>query len=161
MFLSPSDLWIASMEPNDLLNEIRLGLSYAELVHNFGINGDGNCGYDVTLKSGFGQPYFFNLWMLQSLGYVPVDTANNIFTEGVETTYFGYDSFANDSAPDWATSANRPVYAALNMYRGSGGNPQCGPVSAVYSRRYVSTDAIAAPVDTVITIVTVTFLFIT
>ena len=28
--------------------------------------------------------------------------------------------------PDFPTAAQRPMYSALNMYRASGGNPQCG-----------------------------------
>lgn len=34
------------------------------------------------------------------------------------------------------------------MYRGSGGNPQCGKVSAVLSRTYLQDQILAAPVDT-------------
>jgi hypothetical protein len=34
------------------------------------------------------------------------------------------------------------------MSRGSGGNPQCGPISAVFSRTYVSDRVLGAPVDT-------------
>jgi hypothetical protein len=46
------------------------------------------------------------------------------------------------------TSADRPVYGALNMYRIAAGNPQCGPVAAILSRTYIGDQAIAAPVDT-------------
>lgn len=55
---------------------------------------------------------------------MPVDPVNNVFTEWSETNLFGFPAFANVSAPDMATAESRPFYAALNMYRGSGGNPQ-------------------------------------
>jgi hypothetical protein len=83
---------------------------------------------------GMNADIFYNQWQLQALGLVPVDDANNKFTEWSETVLFGFPPFANVSAPDNSTSTDRPYYAALNMYRGSGGNPQCGPVSAVLSR---------------------------
>eukprot|EP00730_Choanoeca_flexa_P011813 TRINITY_DN2822_c0_g1_i1.p1 TRINITY_DN2822_c0_g1~~TRINITY_DN2822_c0_g1_i1.p1 ORF type:complete len:494 (+),score=97.98 TRINITY_DN2822_c0_g1_i1:40-1521(+) len=136
------------LSASQLLQRLESELSVAELVHNFGLEGDGNCGMDVTLDSGPGQPYFFNQWMLQTLGYVPVDGANNIFTESSETRFFHFPPFKNVSQPDWNTSASRPVYAAINMFRGSGGNPQCGPISAVYSRKYIDNQAIVAPIDT-------------
>lgn len=78
----------------------------------------------------------------------PVDAANNVFTEKSETTYFHYPPFANVSAPDEKTAADRPTYAALNMFRISGGNPQCGPISAVFSRQFVGSEVIASPLDT-------------
>ena len=43
----------------------------------------------------------------------------------------------NATVPTISGAADRPTYAALNIYRGSAGNPQCGPVSAIFSRRYV------------------------
>jgi hypothetical protein len=129
-------------------------LGAAELVHNFGEVNDpayeGNCGFDITTDDGLGPetPYFLNQWMLQSLGIVPVDGANNIFTEKSETEYFGYPPYKNVTNPDLATSTERPIYAALNMFRGAGANAQCGPIAAVFSREYVGTEAVAAPVDT-------------
>ena len=119
--------------------------------------------------------------------------------------YFDYPPFKNLSSPDIKTSTDRPVYAALNMYRcatlhtdsqfeshsqthnythanhshtrththayplayplslirkrhfslirtpfqrGSGGNPQCGPITAVLSGPFISDRILAAPVDT-------------
>jgi hypothetical protein len=59
---------------------------------------------DVTLDTGRNEPYFFNQWMLQSLGYVPVDGANNIFTEASETRFFHYPPYQNVSNPDFNTS---------------------------------------------------------
>lgn len=94
-----------------LLARLRDGLAAAEIVHNFGYPDDGNCGMDVSLENSAapGTPYFFNLWMLQALGLGPVDVANNPFTEAAETRFFGYTPFANVSAPDVSTAADRPV----------------------------------------------------
>ena len=129
-------------------------LGAAELVHNFGEVNDasyeGNCGFDITLDDGMGPktPYFMNQWLLQSLGKVPVDGANNIFTEKSETEYFHFPPFKNVTVPDVSTSGDRPTYAALNMYRGASANAQCGPIAAIFSREFVGNSAIAAPVDT-------------
>eukprot|EP00040_Diaphanoeca_grandis_P034216 m.211239 g.211239 ORF g.211239 m.211239 type:complete len:504 (-) comp33104_c4_seq14:15-1526(-) len=126
-------------------------VSAGELVHSFGdslASGLANCGFDLTVAMGLTAPEFYNQWQLQAKGLVPVDGANNMFTEWCETELFGFPPFANVSAPDLKTATDRPYYAALNMYRGSGGNPQCGPVSAVLSRRYVAEQILAAPVDT-------------
>ena len=90
--------------------------------------------------------------MLQALGYIPVDAAQNDFSEQCETGFFHFPPMAyvngTDDVPTVAGAADRPTYAALNMYRASGGNPQCGPVSAVLSRRFVRDRAVGAPVDT-------------
>ena len=138
------------LDADELLRRMEAELFAAELVHSFGVgNGkDGNCGMDVSLASGPNQPYFYNQWLLQALGFMPVDPAENTFAEGSETHFFGFAPFADVSAPDLNTSADRPVYAALNMYRIAAGNPQCGPVAAVLSRTYIGDEAIAAPVDT-------------
>ena len=100
---------------------------------------------DLTTRE---TPYFYNQWLLQALGIRPIDSAQNRFSEAAETSYFGFAPFGNISRPDVATATSRPVYSALNMYRNAAGNPQCGPVSAVFSRRYVGTQALGAPVDT-------------
>ena len=132
-----------------LLHRIEAELNAAELVHSFGdVGGTGNCGRDVDLATGVGEPYFYNQWLLQALDLLPVDPSQNVFSEAAETGFFGFKPFRNISAPDVETATSRPVYAALNMYRNSAGNPQCGPVSAVLSRRYVGSQALAAPVDT-------------
>ena len=132
-----------------LLHAMAVELDAAELVHSFGdVGGTGNCGQDVQLSTGVGEPYFYNQWLLQALHLLPVDRSQNIFSEAAETSFFGFTPFSNLSAPDVQTATNRPVYAALNMYRSASGNPQCGPVSAVLSRRYVGLQALAAPVDT-------------
>lgn len=142
------------LEPEELLRRLRAELQVAELVHNFGASADpakeGNCGLGVTLQpeKGPGAPYFYTGWMLQALGLIPVDVKNNVYTDAAERFFFGYPPFPNASCPDVATASQRPTYAALNMYRSSGGNPQCGPVSAVFSRRWVGSRAIAAPFDT-------------
>lgn len=145
--LAPSE-GLDTLSAEELLSRTQSALETAELVHNFGIATEGNCGLDVTLDSGVPAPYFYNQWVLQSLGIVPVDKDNNVFTEASETRFFGFPPFANVSQPDFNTSASRPVYAAINMYRSSAGNAQCGPVAAVLSRKYVGVNAIAAPIDT-------------
>ncbi|EDQ89097.1 uncharacterized protein MONBRDRAFT_37188 [Monosiga brevicollis MX1] len=132
----------------DILAGLIAGLDVAELVHNFGRYDDGNCGMDVTMKTGPGQPYFYNQWLLQALGFIPIDVANNVFPDESEVRFFGYVPFVNTSQPDVNTSADRPVYTGLNMFRGSLGNPQCGPISAVFKRSYLQGAALAAPIDT-------------
>ena len=57
--------------------------------------------------------------------------------ETSETQLFGFPPYKNVSEPDMATATDRVVYGAVNMYRGSGGNPQCGPVTAILSRSYL------------------------
>ena len=96
-------------------------ISVAEIVHSFG-DGDmntANCGYDLTIEMGQNVSIFYNQWQLQSLGFVPVDTENNQFTEWTETNIFGFPPFQNVSDPDLKTSSSRPFYGAVNMYRGS------------------------------------------
>lgn len=125
-------------------------LSAAELVHSFG-DGDAklaNCGFDLSVSMGEHSKVFYNQWQLQALGLVPVDAAGNVFTEWSEVNLFHFPEFRNDSSPDLSTASDRPFYAALNMYRGSGGNPQCGPVAAVLSRTFVANRILAAPFDT-------------
>jgi len=145
-----SNLYLLS--PTELHDMFFNELSVAELIHNFGhVNdGTGNCGMDVTIDPDLGPdaPYFYNQWELQALGLIPVDGDNNQFTEHTETSFFHFPPFENVSNPDMATSQDRPMYAALNMYRGSGGNPQCGPIAMVFNRSYIQDQILAAPMDT-------------
>ena len=139
--------WSAS----SLVSRFWAELGAAELVHSFGdplADADANCGFDLSIEQGAEAAEFYNQWQLQALAMVPVDAANNAFTEWSETNLFNYPPFANFSQPDLKTASDRPFYAALNMYRGSGGNPQCGPVSAVLSRRFLARQILAAPIDT-------------
>ena len=154
----PFQAWLAHFDdgsrlqdlpPTELMEQLIKELSIGELIHSFGTGAkDGNCGMDVSLDTGEDQPYFYNQWLLQALGLVPVDPDENRFAEGAETHFWGFPPFFNVSKPDVKTAADRPVYSALNMYRIAAGNPQCGPVAAVFSRRYVGSEAIASPVDT-------------
>ena len=61
------------LDADELLRRMEAELFAAELVHSFGVgNGkDGNCGMDVSLASGPNQPYFYNQWLLQALGFMP------------------------------------------------------------------------------------------
>ena len=139
--------WNAS----SLVSRFWAEIGAAELVHSFGdplADKDANCGFDLSIEQGAAAAEFWNQWQLQARGMVPVDGANNAFTEWTETHIFHYPPFKNVSQPDVATAADRPFYAAVNMYRGSGGNPQCGPVSVVLSRRYLAGQILGAPVDT-------------
>jgi hypothetical protein len=139
-----------SVPPNELFEMFWNEVSVAELVHSFG-DGDSttaNCGFDLSVAIGMQSDIFYNQWQLQSLGYVPIDVVNNQFMEWSETNLFGYPPFQNLSQPDLKTSTDRPVYAALNMYRSSGGNPQCGSIAAIFSRDYISNHILAAPLDT-------------
>jgi hypothetical protein len=122
----------------------------AELVHNFGdADEEANCGFDITLALAPDLDEFENQWLLQTSGEVPVDPVQNVFSEWSETVIFGFPPMANVSAPDGPTAADRPIYAAANMYRGSGGNPQCGGISAVFSRAYLGPSSLlVTPLDT-------------
>ena len=92
---------------------------------------------------------YCSLRLVRVVAKVPVDASNNRYTEWSETTIFNFPPFANASQPDLATATDRPLYAAANMFRGSGGNPQCGSVAAIFSRAYVSDDKLlASPLDT-------------
>ena len=134
--------------------------SLVEVVHNFGFPNipgasvEGNCGMDLVLEPNrdiaYNAKYFYNQWMLQVLGFIPVDSANNKYTEYSETTYFHYPPFQNASNPqaEEDIAINRPIYGAFNLYRASGGNPQCGPISAVFNRDYILDEAIISPLDT-------------
>lgn len=143
---------LASSSAEELLERMLQELEFAELVDNFGRpdEPEWNCGKSVTLdpERGPSAPYFYSQWMLQALEILPLDPANNVFLDAVETSIFGFPAFPNASQPDVETASSRPVYAGLNMYRASAGNPQCGPISAVISRRWVQADAVAAAVDT-------------
>src|SRR3989338_6729783 len=88
--LPAGETYLADLSASTQLELLVKGLESSELVHNFGSESEGNCGLDVTLYSGTTAPYFFNQWMLQVLRYVPIDAANNIYTEASETTYFGF-----------------------------------------------------------------------
>ena len=67
--------------------------------------------------------------------------------EKAETNIFGFKPFADVRAPDLATATDRPIYAALNFYRDSAANLQCGPVAAVLSKTYLGEKAGAFPVE--------------
>eukprot|EP00049_Salpingoeca_infusionum_P020096 m.363496 g.363496 ORF g.363496 m.363496 type:complete len:533 (-) comp22803_c0_seq1:28-1626(-) len=125
-------------------------IAIAELTHNFGEGAfkGANCGFDLTIDSAKRAKSFANQWVLQVDGEVPIDVSNNAFTEWAEVNLFKFPPFANVSQPDLKTALDRPLYAAVNMYKGSGGNPQCGPIAAVFSRQYLQQRILAAPVDT-------------
>lgn len=146
-----------TLSATTLFDKLMAELDAAELVHNFGhentLADEGNCGLDVTLEPGVGPgaSYFYNQWVLQALELAPLDVNNNVFVEATETSIFSFPAFARDpstAAPEVHRAADRPTYAALNMFRNSAGNPQCGPISAIFSRGYVGEQALAAPVDT-------------
>ncbi|CAE7355241.1 CNGA1 [Symbiodinium sp. CCMP2592] len=145
---------LQQLSPEELQVRLKQELGSAELVHNFGSTADprreGNCGLGVTLEPAKGPdaPYLYEGWMLQALHLIPLDVKNNVYTDAMEQHLFGYPPFADPSCPDVPTAAQRPMYSALNMYRASGGNPQCGPISAILSRKYVNGRAVAAPIDT-------------
>ena len=112
---------LQALTADELVSRLKAELDVAELVHAFGLHDDGNCGLDVTLDTGRDEPYFFNQWMLQALGYVPVDAANNIFTEASETRFFHYPAFKNASQPDFNTSGRHammgyPAYLTLHYF---------------------------------------------
>ena len=67
--------------------------------------------------------------------------------EKAETNIFGFKPFADVGAPDLTTATDRPIYAALNFYRDSAANLQCGPVAAVLSKAYLGESAVAFPVE--------------
>eukprot|EP01043_Picozoa_sp_COSAG02_P064649 COSAG02_NODE_9515_length_2190_cov_6.867527_2_plen_69_part_00 len=67
--------------------------------------------------------------------------------EKAETNIFGFKPFQDVGAPDLATATDRPIYAALNFYRDSAANLQCGPVAAVLSKTYIGENAVAFPVE--------------
>ena len=138
-----------------LLARVEAELASAELIHNFGnpippsnCAESLNCGFDLELQNMPAVPDFYNQWALHALGLVPTDPLNNAFTERAETNVFWCTPFENVSAPDVNASAGRPFHLALNLYRDSAGNLQCGPVAAVLPSQFVGTNAIAFPVDT-------------
>lgn len=144
------------LSPSELLERFWNEMSVSEIVHSFD-NPDHSCGRDITVEMAMTPDftYFYNQWLLQSLNYTVVDRGNDRITEDVESNYFGFPQFTNanfsptsDWRPDYNTSADRPIYAAINMYRASGGNPQCGAVTAVMSRAYLKDQFVGAPVDT-------------
>lgn len=149
--------YLRSLAPNSRLNNMSASelvssfwheISVAELVHSFGDANavSANCGFDLSVAMGVNTSIFYNQWELQALGLVPVDAVNNVFTEWSETNLFHFSPFRNVSQPDEETAKSRPFYVAVNMYRVSGGNPQCGPITAVLSRQYVGDKILAAPV---------------
>ena len=79
---------------------------------------------------------------------VPIDPGNNHNMEIAETNVFGFAPFKNVGAPDLTTAQDRPIYGALNQYRDSAANLQCGPIAAVLSKTHIGEAAIAFPVDT-------------
>ena len=72
---------------------------------------------------------------------------DRFWCERIEVNVFGYPPFRDPSQPDWRSTSDRPVWGALNIFRKALGNPVCGPVSAVLSRRYVGQHALVTPVD--------------
>jgi hypothetical protein len=147
---------LLKLSPSELLDRFWRELSVAEIVHSFENPGH-SCGNDMTVTMAM-EPhfdFFYNQWLLQTLNYAPVDRDNDMITEDVESNYFGFPQFQNANfspnatwIPDYNTSADRPFYAAINMYRASGGNPQCGAVTAVLSRAYLADQFVGAPFDT-------------
>ena len=119
-----SELW--KLTPIELADMFWKEISIAELVHNFGdgVSASANCGYDLDIEMGMLSKAFYNQWQLQAMGMTPTDEINNEFMEWSEVNLFTFPPFQNTSEPDMRTSTDRPFYAALNMYRSSGGNPQ-------------------------------------
>jgi hypothetical protein len=148
VFDDGSGLW--KMSASALASTFFDAVNVAELVHNFGdgVSDSANCGFDLTIALAAESDVFYNLWEQQALGITPVDSVNNEWTEKAETEFFGFPPFGDTSKPDMKTSASRPFYVAVDMYRTSGGNPQCGPVSAILSRSYIDDDILATPLDT-------------
>jgi hypothetical protein len=140
---------LSNLSAVDLLTRVEAELSAAELVHNFGFQYPRSCGVDVTIENVPHFPDFYNQWTIQTLGVVPVDAGNNRFMEKAETNLFGFAPFKDVGAPDLPTATDRPIYGALNFYRDSAANLQCGPVAAVLSKTYIGDNAVAFPVDTV------------
>ena len=139
---------LASLSPTALLDKVEGEMRTAELVHNFGFRYPRSCGVDVTIENVPDFPDFYNQWTIQALGVVPIDAGNNRFMEVAETNLFGFAPFKNASSPDLATATDRPIYGALNFYRDSAANLQCGPVAAVLSKEFLGERASAFPVDT-------------
>ena len=130
----------------ELLTRFEDELETAEVLHNFGAH-TALCGVDISLGSAPAFPQFFNQWIIQAIGAVPADPGNNRYMEQAETSIWGYAPMRDISSPDLATSIDRPVYGAINLYRNSVGNLQCGPVAAVFSNQYIGDRAVTFPVD--------------
>ena len=134
------------LDAAQLLARIREELDAAELVHNFGDNErKPYCGLDFTVEAGPSASWFYNLWELFLKGVVPVP--DPYWCERIEVNVFGYPPFRDPKQPDWPSASDRLVWGALNIFRKSLGNPVCGPVSAVLSRRQVGRHALVTPVD--------------
>jgi hypothetical protein len=138
---------LAALSGSELLGRFEAELDTVELVHNFGFPHPQSCGIDVTIASGPRAPDFYNQWVIQAAGIYPVDPNNNVFMEKTERDTFGFPPMADLGAPDLATAANRPVYAATNFYRDSAMNFQCGPVAAAFNREFIGAQALGFPVD--------------
>ena len=132
--------------PAALLASLELEFESAELVHNFGDNEDKPfCGLDMSVNAGPTAEWFYNLWELNLKGVIPPPDA--YWCEKIEVDIFGYPPFKDPAKPDWDTASDRMVWGALNIFRKSLGNPVCGPVSAVISRRHVGLNALVTPTD--------------
>ena len=141
---------LAELTGAQLLRRLDDELEAAELVHNFGFSHPQSCGVDVSMADGPRMPQFVNQWALQTPQFqlAPIDPGNNRGMEVTEVGTWGFTPFANISEPDLATAVDRPVYAALNLYRDSMANFQCGPVAAVFNREFVGSRAVGFPCDT-------------
>lgn len=135
-----------TLSSEELLTRFEEELGTAEVLHNFGVH-TALCGVDISLGSAPGFPQFFNQWIIQAIGAVSADPGNNRYMEQAETSIWGFPPMGDISSPDLATSTDRPVYGAINLYRNSVGNLQCGPVAAVFSNQYIGDRAVTFPVD--------------
>lgn len=145
------------LEPEVLLQRLYDELDAAEIVHNFEVAAEHGsnqapgagtkpyCGPDTMISFGPDTEWWYNLWELYLQDLIPAPRADLV--DELERTLYGFPAFSRGSRPDWAEASDRFVWGALNMYRKSTGNPVCGPVAAVFSRRRVGGNALVSPVD--------------
>ena len=145
------------LAPEVLLRRLYDELDAAEVVHNFEVAAEHGsnqapgagtkpyCGPDTMVSFGPGTEWWYNLWELHLQDLIPAPRADLV--DELERTLYGFPAFAREGRPSWAEASDRFVWGALNMYRKSTGNPVCGPVAAVFSRRRVGGNALVSPVD--------------
>lgn len=148
-YLNEFDADLAALPADTLFTMFWNELSVAELVHSFDFFDQAYpCGKDMTVDILSKVDKFYNQWLLQVLGFISVDPRKRtIADDWVETVLFGFTPFKNITQPDYETAVSRPYYAAINMFRASGGNPMCGPLTVVLSRKNIGDQILAVPFD--------------
>jgi hypothetical protein len=147
----------AAVPVPDLLTALRAELRGAELVHNFQVVSSNasdvhHAVEDTNLEFELNARAFYNIW---EVAFLTKSFDVISATSRTEVDMFGFQPFTGGNMTDpgsqprsFEEAQERPIYTALNARAVNSGNPNFGPVSAVFRPAYVQNMTFVAPLDT-------------